>query len=1348
MSDNNKFGFKKLGDDNWASWRTQMKGLLMTKDCLPAIMAAEDPNSNKAKGLLTMCVQEQHLPLIEAAPTAFEAWQQLEQLYQQHNTANLMRLKRDMATLLKKNDESVTQYIGRARTLAAQLTSAGGAPTDVDILQAVLTGLPAKFAMMRTVLLAREPLPTLADATAKLLLVENDKGNSQPSETAYYGSNGPPFNGEKPKIYVPNRHKGYAKPSYKPSHNSGNNYTGGQSETRNCYYCNRRGHLAKFCRKKKADIKSGNYVPDNRNNVQNVVALAAQSTTQQEYVPIAPYFDSEDPANQWVLDSGASRHITGDKTILHNIKPLDVPCTICYANGEEHIAEYKGDVVLERSISRDIKVVLKDVLYAPGNTLNLLSVSSATANGVTVKFEEHKAYLWSRDQLIAGATKRNGLYLYLTPAIRPARKTEDALASSTDASIWHRRYAHLGYDNLHKLAKEGLVKGMNLPNLTGVSEEPCDVCQRAKQTRLPFQAAEPKTTERLQLIHMDLCGPLPEESLGGHIYIATFLDDWSGYSSIELLKRKSDVIKVIQDKFARFETSTGLKIKAARTDNGGEFVNRELDSYFKTKGIDHQTTVPYTPQQNGKAERLNRTLLERIRAMLTESELEFSFWGEAAMTANYIRNLSPATGKSKTPWELFYDIKPDVSGLRTFGCEAYVHIGKEKRNKLEDVSKQGIMVGYTPGANGYRIWMPDTRSIMISRDVRFNEKFKAPTPEIEAPLPQEEDDDTPHDGSDNSDDDDHPSGPAGGGGPGPGDGGPGGPPNDGSGGSDDTDDTDNTPPPTAPPANTGQRVSSRYNRGLPATKYGSWVQHSANAAHDTIVTMEEPVTLDEALNSKHSECWREAMDDEIKSLIENNTWTLEKPPAGVKPIPVKWVYKIKRDATGHFERFKARLVAKGFRQKEGIDYNEVFAPVSRYSTLRTLLSKAAAEDLELHQIDIKTAFLHGELEEDIWIEQPPGYEEGEPGIACKLIKSLYGLKQAPRAWYSRLCKELETYGFIASDADPSLFTLHNKMDTCYMLIYVDDILIASKSIDTVKSIKANLLKTFQGKDMGEVSSFLGINVERNRDNLELKISQTAMIDNIVKEYGMEEAKTKATPISTSIKLTKNEGDELDKQKFPYGTLVGKLMFLAVATRPDISFSVGALARFMANPTTTHWQAAKGVVRYLAATADKGIVFRGSKNTLSGFCDADYAGDIDTRRSTTGYLFLLNNGAISWSSKRQPTVAASTTEAEYMAAAAAVKEGLWLRKLLDSLDISLEVVHIACDNQSALKLLKNPIFSTRSKHIDVMHYFARERVLRKEVSFHYVPTRKMLADVMTKALPVEQHNELCTLFGVA
>jgi hypothetical protein len=276
------------------------------------------------------------------------------------------------------------------------------------------------------------------------------------------------------------------------------------------------------------------------------------------------------------------------------------------------------------------------------------------------------------------------------------------------------------------------------------------------------------------------------------------------------------------------------------------------------------------------------------------------------------------------------------------------------------------------------------------------------------------------------------------------------------------------------------------------------------------------------------------------------------------------------------------------------------------------------------------------------------------------------------------------------------------------------------------------MTSFETRNLGEAKIFLGMSITRDRANRTLKLAQERMTTQLIAKYGLDDAKSKTIPLSPSIKLTKDEGSPLDKADHDYGNLIGSLLYLSVCTRPDIAQVVGALSKYMDAPTTVHWNAATGVLRYLAGTKGYGINF-GGNSEINGYCDADYAGDLDTRRSTTGYVFIMNGGAISWSSRRQPTVAASTTEAEYMAAASAIKEALWLRTLLNDLKLNGDPITIRADNQSAIKLLKNPISSLRSKHIDVVNHFARERVARKDVIFQYVKTEHMVADILTKAI---------------
>jgi hypothetical protein len=760
--------------------------------------------------------------------------------------------------------------------------------------------------------------------------------------------------------------------------------------------------------------------------------------------------------------------------------------------------------------------------------------------------------------------------------------------------------------------------------------------------------------------------------------------------------------------------------------------------------MQHQMTVPYTPQQNGKAERLNRTLLERARSMLAESGLPRSLWGEAIRTANYLRNRAPVKGKPLTPWELFVGRKPDVSHLRVWGAKAFVHIPSQLRRKLDFKSEVGYLVGYAANSKGWRVWTGGD-GITISRDIYFDERPAAaavpvlsllddqtsdgpgPSPAVEGQPARDLEEDVPDLEDDpESDYDDageqqssHPSSD-----------------------SDSSTSEGDTPAGQDAGEQPGRRTSARPNKGKLGKPY--WQLRASETSAG------EPANLKQALASEDAELWRSAMDEEIQALLYNETWELSEPPPGVKPLSLKWVYKVKRDTAGNVERYKARIVAKGYEQQEGIDYDEVFAPVSKYATLRTLLAKVASEDLELQLVDIKTAFLQGNLDEDIWVTQPPGYELGESHLACKLKKALYGLKQAPRCWHQRLHRELQEMGFKVSDADPGLYVTRKPSKTpVYVLVYVDDLALASKSKEMVRKVKARLLEVFDGRDLGALNSYLGIAVQRDRAAGTITISHQRMVQDLATKYGLENGHPRQLPMSASV-LTATVGEPLDLAMYPYRQLVGSLMHLSVTVRPDISYAVGVLARHMAQPTAADWQAAKGVLRYLVGTANLGITYGagdGGALELQGYSDADYASDTSSRKSTTGYVFILNAGAVSWQSKRQPTVAVSTTEAEYMAAAASIKEALWLRKLLNDLQLGSGAVNILADNQSAIKLLRNPIMTGRAKHIDVLHHFARERVLRKEVLITYINTNEMLADVLTKVVSVAKHQFCCKGFGM-
>jgi hypothetical protein len=899
-----------------------------------------------------------------------------------------------------------------------------------------------------------------------------------------------------------------------------------------------------------------------------------------------------------------------------------------------------------------------------------------------------------------------------------------------------------------------MVKGFDIPG-SAFDNIKCEPCSIGKSTKLPFKDSTTTYEKPMELVSMDVMGPFTPPTYGGGKYVATYIDHYTSYSIIKILKDKKEVTSITKETLKYMETQSGQTLKAIRTDRGLEYLNNELYTYLKDKGVMPQATMAYTHEQNGTAERLNLTLLFKAIPMLSASGLDLEAWGEALNTANTVRNYSPSSGKDKTPHEAFFGSKPDISVLRAFGSTAFVHIPKERReSKLLPRAEKGIMVGYPEYGKGYRILMPDG-GIVMSRHVTFDEsKILASTgfkehyaslvpdylkPKENAnktntnpssafdPFDTEEVEDTPDIEPSTGHSDNTPA--------------PNGPPED--------DSSDNYEPVGAgdPTSNTSAPASNqvlRHSTRAPAPRrvfrhIDSYPSFFTSSLFTPGVF--EPSTYEEAIASPDAPKWMAAMEEEMAALMANNTWSIiEDVPSYAKPIDTRWVFKVKIDANGSVERYKARLVAKGFKQIEGVDYNEVFAPVSKYTTLRAALSVAATKGYIINQVDVKNAFVQGSLKEEVYINLPSGFTTTKP---VRLNKALYGLKQAPRAWHEVLNAKLINLGFKPSSADASLFI----KGTSYLVVYVDDILVITPTEAEWHNFEGAFSKAFDIRTFPSVTSYLGI--QFFRDATGIKLTHENFIKTLISKYDMEDAKPRTTPMSVHTKLTKDDGTPLDVHKFPYSSLVGALLFLASTTRPDIAFTVSALSRYMATPTIGHWETAKRVLRYLSSTATTGLFFeKCSSFDFKAFCDADYAADVSTRRSTTGFIFLLNGTAISWSSKLQKTVALSTSEAEYMAAAAAIKEALWLKTLFTDLSVPLTgPFNLYVDNQAALKILRNPVTTPRSKHIDVLYHFARERVMSGDIAVSYVESAHNLADVFTKPLPPVKHTACCTGFGM-
>ena len=521
---------------------------------------------------------------------------------------------------------------------------------------------------------------------------------------------------------------------------------------------------------------------------------------------------------------------------------------------------------------------------------------------------------------------------------------------------------------------------------------------------------------------------------------------------------------------------------------------------------------------------------------------------------------------------------------------------------------------------------------------------------------------------------------------------------------------------------------------------------------------DDPITVAEAMKSVNCQKWRAAMEDELLSMSKNGVWTLVDKPNGFKPIGCKWVFKTKRDAEGKIERYKARLVAKGYNQKEGIDYTETFSPVSTKDALRIIMALVAYLDLELHQMDVKTAFLNGDLSEEIYMLQPDGFVEDE-GKVCKLQKSIYGLKQASRQWYLKFDKVITQFGFQENKLDECIYLKTSGSNFILLILYVDDILLASSNICLLKETKAFLLSQFDMKDMGEAHYVLGIEITRNRKQQALGLSQKNYLDKILQRFGMQGCNSGDAPISKGDRLhtgqcPKSALETKSMQNVPYARLVGSLMYAQICTRPDISFAVNLLSRFQSNAGHAHWVAGKKVLRYLKKTKNYMLTYRRLEDQdfeVKGYTDASYKSDMDDLKSTTSYIFMLGGGAISWKTEKQTLTATSTFQAEYIAIHSGTGRALWLRNFISHLKLINTIERpmvIYCDNASAVFFSKNNKRSSGSMNIDVKYFSVRESVRDGEIDVVKIGTKDQLADPLTKALPVSDFVKHAANMGMA
>lgn len=903
---------------------------------------------------------------------------------------------------------------------------------------------------------------------------------------------------------------------------------------------------------------------------------------------------------------------------------------------------------------------------------------------------------------------------------------------------------------LRKMARDDMVRG--LPMVEEV-DQLCEACLAGKQKRTPFPDQSQWRAERsLELVHGDLCGPVTPTTPSGNAYFLLLVDDRSRYMWVNMLPTKDRAAAAIKNFQALAEVESGCKLGTLRTDRGGEFTSREFMEYCAADGVRRQLTAPYSPQQNGVVERRNGMVVGTARSLLKAKGLPSWFWGEAVNTAVYLLNRTPTKSvEGMTPFEAWYGKKPAVHHLRTFGCLVYVKNTTPHLKKLEDRGRKMIFVGYERGSKAFQAYDPVTKRVHVTRDVIFDEGGQWDWP-----------DDTEHGvETSHTDDiftvkymvvpeDDEPM--------------------------DESTSSSASPVASASPASPTATPAPATPTVQYATPPTSLVEQ-LDADHDDdaplrfrtldniigpasppgyavrdlgdeqlyAISAEEPASLAQAAKDP---CWRRAMEEELQAIEENRTWTLTELPPGRRAIGLKWVYKVKKDERGAVVRHKARLVVKGYAQRQGVDYDEVFAPVARMEAVRLLLALAAHEGWEVHHMDVKTAFLNGDLLEEVFVEQAPGFAQtGHEHKVFKLHKALYGLHQAPRAWNQKLDEKLGTLGFKRSPSEHAIYCRGTGAERLVVGVYVDDLIITGTSSNSINKFKVQMAEIFKMSDLGLLTYYLGIEVKQNVEGITL--SQGSYAKKILEKAGMVDCNSCEVPMQAKLKLTK-ESNSPCVDATEYRSLVGSLRYL-VNTRPDLAFSVGYVSRFMEEPHGEHLAAVKHIVRYIAGTIDWGLFYprkTGVKANLLGFSDSDLAEDVDSRKSTSGVIFFLGESPISWQSSKQKVVALSSCEAEYIAAATAACQAVWLARLLaEILDSAVSMPVLRVDNKSTISLVKNPVHHDRSKHIDTRYHLIREYAQNGQIEVEFIRTDEQLGDVLTKPLCKTKFQELCIKIGL-
>ena len=1025
-----------------------------------------------------------------------------------------------------------------------------------------------------------------------------------------------------------------------------------------CYSCGKPGHFAADCRSKK------NNDGRDSNKRDGFGALA------QQHAPMALLSGSKASDSSRIsfyIDSAATDHMCKTKSNFTDYEQWDNFVDVYCANGGKISAQGAGTLEVD---TKFCKLEMKKVEFVDGLATNLLSVRRLTKKGKRVIFDGDWCTVLNENGSICMKTKANENDLYEVCFDLKKQNLAANLTRKVDAITWHRRLCHINAKKVSSMKSDH--------DYLEPCGELCEACILANlQKRVPRgDQITIKSSRPLELVHSDVMGPFDPDVFGDR-YLITFVDDWSRLCHIRVVPKKSDVLEGFIWFVNRMKTQMPEhRICRLKTDNGLEYVNKEMREYIESRGIVHCTTAVDGSHQNGIAERKNRTLREKSRAMLKQSGMPERFWAEAAATANYTMNRVTSDATGQVPFERWDGTKPNLEHLRSFGCRVYVH-NPRPRNKMDDRGLKATFLGYALTDRNYRVILEKgnittveaANCVFAESEFPYRKETATAEPE-QNPEPEKVERIISVLSSDSEDEEEN-----------------------------------NSPP---------VRVSARKTKGkfsYDKFSYATGIPLNEFAPGPCLRPGESlPPEYDDPLFVK-------SMTAEIENMAKLGTYEWVDEEEGATLVSSRWVHDVKREENCKPKR-RSRLVARGFTQKKGINYYETYANVADVTSIRLFLTMAAKLDYELYQIDVKSAFLNANLDEEVLMIPPPGFRI--PGKVWKLRKSVYGLKQASKNWEVTFANFLKSIGFQRFAADKSVF----RRGSMYIVIYVDDIMLAGPKQKDIDDALQELKNKFPIHEMGQPKRFLNINITRDRSKRIIYLDQTEYIDTMLDRFHLKDVKPsdRLQPF-VAVENSKSIDQKEIEQK------LGALQYLACRTRPDIMYIVNRLAQETSNATEHVRNAVTNVFRYLKATRTQALVLGSvTDRPYEVYVDASH-GQETKSRSRSGMLVKVFGASIHWSTNIQKIQALSTAEAELNALTNAMEELAWINPLVDEFGIkSKPVIHE--DNQAVLSMIEKP----RTKKYKLRADFVKDRLDGGEVScLSYKPTNEQAADALTKVI---------------